>query len=131
MTGIDTYLARDSAALSLHAQRLDLIASNIANSATPGFKARDIDFASAFKDARETGGINLAGTNRRHLKTQADAGSAVKASYRVPNTASLDGNTVELGTEQVAFAENAARYEATLGIMNGRIQTLMSAIRGE
>jgi flagellar basal-body rod protein FlgB len=44
---------------------------------------------------------------------------------------SLDGNTVELHIEQVQFAENATRYEATLQFLNGRIRTLRSALRGE
>ena len=36
-------------ALELRSQRMGLIASNIANAATPGYKARDIDFAAALK----------------------------------------------------------------------------------
>ena len=51
--------------------------------------------------------------------------------YRVPISPSLDGNTVELHVEQVQFAENATRYEATLQFLNGRIKNLRSALRGE
>ena len=56
-------------------------------------------------------------------------GSELK--YRVPEQASLDGNTVEMGTEQAAFAENAVAYTATLGFLKGRVETLTRAIRGE
>ncbi|MEM8826164.1 MAG: flagellar basal body rod protein FlgB [Pseudomonadota bacterium] len=132
MNAIDDYLATGTQALALHARRLDLIASNIANAATPGFKARDIDFAAALKSA-DTGQA-MDRSHGAHLSAGTDpegASAAVSAGYRIPHQTSLDGNTVELGTEQVAFAENAARYEATIGILNGRIQTLMSAIRGE
>ena len=38
-------------ALELRSQRLSLLASNIANAATPGYKARDIDFEAALRDA--------------------------------------------------------------------------------
>ena len=105
---------------------MDLIASNIANVATPNYKARDIDFASALKDAQ---GASLQRSNASHLGPI--GGASAQAGYRVPQQSSLDGNTVELASEQVAFSENAVRYEATLSVLNGRIGTLMSAIKGE
>ena len=40
------------AALELRAQRMGLLTSNIANAATPGYKARDIDFAAALRTPR-------------------------------------------------------------------------------
>ena len=105
------------AALELRSQRMGVLASNIANAATPGYKARDIDFATALK-ARMTG---------------ADNGTATKAAelYRVPVMPSLDGNTVELQAEQVAFSENAVGYSATLSIIRGRVDTLTRAIKGD
>jgi flagellar basal-body rod protein FlgB len=100
-------------ALSLRQQRMTMIASNIANAATPNYKARDIDFASAIKDA-EAG---------------QPFGDAIK--YRIPTQPSLDGNTVELATEQTAFAENALAYRSSLSFLNGRISTISRALRGE
>ncbi|OYX61531.1 MAG: hypothetical protein B7Y89_12485 [Novosphingobium sp. 32-60-15] len=44
-------------ALELRSQRMGLLTSNIANAATPGFKAKDIDFATALK-ARTNGASN-------------------------------------------------------------------------
>jgi flagellar basal-body rod protein FlgB len=105
-------------ALALRSQRLGLLASNIANASTPGFKARDIDFAAALS-AAEAPGANVA--------------SAITAAtkFRVPMQASLDGNTVELNTEQTKFAENAVAYQTTLSFLNGRIETLKRSLRGE
>ena len=51
--------------------------------------------------------------------------------YRVPSQPSMDGNTVELSSEQTAFAENAIQYQTTLAFLNGRISTLTRALRGE
>jgi flagellar basal-body rod protein FlgB len=51
--------------------------------------------------------------------------------FRVPVTASLDGNTVELGVEQMEFAENTLRYQTSLQLLNRRISGLMTAIKGE
>lgn len=105
------------AALELHAQRMGLLTANIANAATPGYKARDIDFAAALKSA--VGGAN----------TQAAGASATR--YRVPVMPSLDGNTVELGNEQVAFSENAVGYATSLSFLSQRVGTITRAIKGE
>jgi flagellar basal-body rod protein FlgB len=51
-----------AAALSLREARLDVLASNLANADTPGFKARDIDFAQALTDA--TNASNSANVTR-------------------------------------------------------------------
>jgi flagellar basal-body rod protein FlgB len=105
------------AALELRSQRMALIASNIANAATPGYKARDIDFAAALQRS-------LAGTDSGH----AAEGTRL---YRVPVMPSLDGNTVELPTEQLAFAQNAVGYSATLSFIRSRIDTVTRALKGE
>ena len=128
MNAIDQYLKQDGTALSLRQKRLDILGSNIANAATPHFKARDIDFASAFKSA--TNGGDFVKTSSMHIDTGGSA-DTTDVKYRVPVSPSLDGNTVELHVEQLQFAENATHYEATLQFLNGRIQTLRSALKGE
>ncbi|MBY8824463.1 flagellar basal body rod protein FlgB [Sphingomonas colocasiae] len=105
------------AALEVRSQRMGLLSSNIANAATPGYKARDIDFKTAL-DAR----LNGAGS---------DAATAKAELYRVPLMPSMDGNTVELATEQVAFSENAVGYATTLSFIQSRVETLTRAIKGE
>jgi flagellar basal-body rod protein FlgB len=51
--------------------------------------------------------------------------------YRMPNSASLDGNTVEINTENSLFTENSMRYQATNTFLNSKIKGVMSALRGE
>lgn len=101
-------------ALELRSQRMGLIAANIANAATPGFKAKDIDFGAALQRATST----------------ADTAEAATL-YRVPVMPSLDGNTVELQNEQLAFSENAVGYSTTLEFIRGRVDTLKRALRGD
>ncbi len=117
MSGPDRLFGVHGAALALRSQRLSLLASNIANAATPGYKARDIDFGSALRMA--SGGM------------EAGAAASQAVSYRVPVTPSLDGNTVELSTEQTLFAENAVQYRTTLSFLEGRIGTIRRALKGE
>ncbi|MBM0171171.1 flagellar basal body rod protein FlgB [Altererythrobacter sp. C41] len=105
------------AALEIRAQRMGMLGSNIANAGTPGYKARDIDFAAAL-DAKLGGAPDGAAIDRA-------------TRYRVPVMPSLDGNTVEMATEQTAFAENAVAYTATLSFLSGRVEKLTRAIKGE
>ena len=105
------------AALEVRAQRMNVLGSNIANAGTPGYKARDIDFGAALQ-------ARLAGNDSDRTMERATV-------YRIPTMASLDGNTVEMATEQTAFAENAVAYTATLGFLKGRVETVTRAIRGE
>ena len=60
-----------------------------------------------------------------------DTAIASATRYRVPVMPSLDGNTVEMATEQTAFAENAVGYSATLSFIRGRVETITRAIKGE
>jgi flagellar basal-body rod protein FlgB len=128
LTGLDDPFGIHGAALAARSRRMELIASNIANAATPGYKARDVDFAATLKATVLGAGLDR--TQHAHLEPHRQVGNG-DALYRVPVQPSLDGNTVELATEQVAFAENAFQYETTLSILSGRISTLMAAIRGE
>ena len=100
-------------ALKLRGQRMNVLASNIANAATPNYKARDIDFASALQLAER--GQSTDGAMR----------------FRIPIQPSLDGNTVELATEQTAFAENALAYRSSLSFLQGRIGSISRALKGE
>lgn len=106
-----------AAALEVRSQRMGVLASNIANASTPGFKARDLDFNSALASAE---GAQARGS---------DFNAQLK--YRVPSQPSMDGNTVELSAEQTAFAENAVQYQTTLAFLNGRISQLSRALKGE
>ncbi|MDG5488979.1 flagellar basal body rod protein FlgB [Sphingomonas sp. BGYR3] len=106
------------AALAVRAQRMHVLASNIANSSTPGYKAKDIDFRAAMAAVEQPGTSSQAAINGATL-------------YRVPLQPSLDGNTVDLPLEQTAFAENAVAYQTTLAFLNGRIDTIKRALKGE
>ncbi len=104
-------------ALQVRAQRMGMLASNIANASTPGFKAKDVDFRAALASAEQGGNV--------------DRSIDGNTLYRRPLQPSLDGNTVELTTEQTAFAENAVAYQTTLAFLNGRISTITRALKGE
>jgi flagellar basal-body rod protein FlgB len=107
--------------LQLRSQRNEILASNIANASTPNYKARDINFGAELqKKLLEISNFD-----------NASGASQIDLEYRVPTALSLDGNTVELHIEQMEFAENVARYQASLSFLNQKISGLKSAIKGE
>ena len=128
MDSIKKQLTFFGSALNIRNKRNDIIASNIANAATPNYKARDINFLDEFKKVTNTGEIKT--THSNHIPTK-NYNISGKALYRDPIIASLDGNTVELSVEQMQFAENSMRYSTTVNFLNGKINKIMSAIRGE
>jgi len=122
-------------ALLLHGQRLGVLASNMANADTPGYKARDIDFTAVLASANGADDgeapLALATTAAAHIAGGTGASMPAELKYRNPYQASLDGNTVEMAVEQAAFSENNVRYQASLGFINGRIAELQYAIAGQ
>jgi flagellar basal-body rod protein FlgB len=128
MKMLDQHLAPHANALSIRNKRMEILGANIANAATPNYKARDIDFSQAFQQAMGTSG-NMLTTNAKHIGSLGAQGP--ESRYRVPLSASLDGNTVELHVEQLQFAENATRYEASLQFLSDRLRGMRTALRGE
>ena len=116
------------AALSLRARRNEILASNIANAATPHYKARDINFETEIKKYQKDGPISS--THDQHISVKRPVAPG-KVQFRKNVNPSLDGNTVELAVEQLEFAQNSMRYQSTLSFLSGKINTLMSAIKGE
>lgn len=129
MDRLDQFFGVHGQALQLRSERMGLLASNIANAATPNYKARDLDFAAALSGVQ---GLGLVRTSGAHLEfAQGGPGDRPAIRYRQPLQPSLDGNTVELATEQLQFAETALRYRSTIGMLNSRIQGLTSALKGD
>ena len=135
---LDSYLGVHADALRLREQRTELLARNLANADTPGYKARDLDFrgAMAATSGQPDGGTLLA-TQARHYGTSVEASGLEPGSteaflrYRTPLAPSLDGNTVDAQLEQAAFADNAVHYQATLSLLSSKFRSLMTAITGQ
>lgn len=128
MDSIKNQLSFYGSSLQLRGERNNIIASNIANAATPNYKARDISFEDEINKASNSG--SLKSTHNNHIAYNS-GNSFNEASYREPLVIALDGNTVELAVEQMQFSENTMRYQTTVNFLNGKIQKIMSAIRGE
>jgi len=123
---IGSILGKQAQGLYFHAQRAELLAANIANAETPGYRARDVDFRSALRAA---GVGSLEQSHERHMASNSRFQTAVF--YRKPDQSSINGNTVDMPKEQTAYAENALRYQVNLRFLDGKIKSMMLALRGD
>lgn len=130
MNSIDTAFAFQEKALSLRGYRQQLLAGNIANADTPNYKAMDIDFAKALRQAA-SGSLALERTSGMHMAGgQGNTLAGIQPQYRSAVQPSIDGNTVDSNIEQGQFSENALHYMATLQFLNLNIQSALQALKG-
>lgn len=135
--GLDKFFGINQQALTLHSRRSEILAGNLANADTPGFKARDIDFKAALQAVKAgAGDSSLKTTNAHHISTDGTMAGRVddvlgEMKFRTPSQPSLDGNTVDPLLEKAAFMENALLYQTNLQFLSGKIKTLKSALKGE
>ena len=129
-----------SDALLLRAERQWVLASNIANADTPGYVARDFNFAKTLQAAQgENGSVRQAlqaasPTHSQHMPLPTEkfgTDGKGRLGYSLTSQPSLDNNTVDLDRERANFVDNAVRYEATLRFLNGSAKTMLSAITGQ
>ncbi len=116
-----------SQALVLRAERQRIIAGNIANADTPGYKARDFEFASALRAA--TGSAATGEGIAQGVMASAGSRAQPVLRYAIPAQTNLDANSVDMDRERAAFADNAVKYEATLRFINGSVRTTLDAMK--
>ena len=138
LTGV---LDFQSEALVLRAERQRLVASNIANADTPGYVARDFDFAQALRNATagtaapgataSAAGSALGGPVAADLLAAGfgNGRAAPTLRYAQPSQTNLDSNTVDMDRERASFADNALKYESTLRFINGSVRTMLDAMK--
>ncbi|QEY18981.1 flagellar basal body rod protein FlgB [Cellvibrio sp. KY-GH-1] len=120
---IDKALGVHAQALDLRVQRSEILAANLANEDTPGFQARDLDFARELQRADSPFDIG-------DISASADGKAVPQLMYRTPMQASLDGNTVDLSMEQSNFSKNSMDFQTSLTFLNMKFQGLKQAIEG-
>ena len=115
-----------SQALVLRSQRQQLLASNIANADTPGYVARDFDFAAALRDATgRPAALRAWRASCRHMPGPGGAPATAQMRYAAPSQTNLDGNTVDMDRERANFVDNSVKYESTLRFINGHVRTML------
>lgn len=128
-SGFDPTIGALNTSLNLRLLNQNVISSNIANSDTPGYKAKAVEFESALRDAL--------GVGDRLPMAEGDAGHIIHRStdsvqpeiFDDPNgVESLDGNTVDRASEMAKMAENQILYDASTEMLKKKLGMLKYAI---
>ncbi|APO93885.1 flagellar basal body rod protein FlgB [Xanthomonas vesicatoria] len=127
-----SFLGVHGDALSLREQRMKLIASNLSNVDTPGYKAKDLNFEAALKSAQgmQDGGLMQA-TDAKHYEVGGSAGLNPFQITREADQPSLDGNTVDPDAERAAYGRAALEYRASLSFLESKVRSMLTAITGQ
>ncbi|NRA54638.1 MAG: flagellar basal body rod protein FlgB [Gammaproteobacteria bacterium] len=115
--------------IGIRSQRAEIIASNIINADTPHYKARDLDFATAMRNAKSTMSSSMSRTHEKHFNINASISDGI--SFRIPNQPDTgDGNTVDVQVERNLYMKNALEYQSSLQFLGGKFKGLNLAIKG-
>jgi len=127
---ITDYLGLHAQAMPLREQRMKLIASNLTNADTPGYKAQDLDFDAALRSAQGQAGNGLMRTTHE----QHHALNAGLNPFQIERTGmqpSIDGNTVDPDQERAAYGRAALEYRASLSFVEAKVRSMLTAITGQ
>lgn len=129
----DKALGVYESALSLRSQRAGVLANNLANVNTPGYKAQDINFKQALASSRGQSASHLkaVSTHAGHIGGEKNGRFSGETLYRTPSQPSINGNTVEEQTEHAEYMKNTLEFQAAFTMLNSKFKGLSKAIRGE
>jgi len=115
--------------LDLRAQKQQVIASNIANAETPGYKAQKMTFEDSLRNAISRPELASKTTNSKHFAVSGGSISAVHGtiSQQIGIAQFGDGNTVSIDDEMLDLAENQLLFEASSQIIKKKFSMLKFA----
>ena len=127
--GFDKGFQLHTQGMLIRSQRAEVIASNIANADTPGYKAKGLDFNQALAQAANNQKMGMSRTNDKHFDIRTELNNSVD--YRVPNNPDTgDGNTVDVQVERNLYLKNSMEYQASIQFLNGKIKAMKKVISG-
>ncbi|HPV02601.1 MAG TPA: flagellar basal body rod protein FlgB [Clostridiales bacterium] len=110
--------------------RNEVIAQNIANVDTPGYKKSSVAFEEYLQGASEKGRFKGNTTDRRHIpigRSNENAKIRIVKDYRELSTR-LDGNNVDIEAEMSEMAKNDIRYYTLVQSISSSYQRIRSVI---
>ena len=117
-------------AVNVRNDRMEVIAGNLANANTPGYKARDINFQEAMRNANYGQQHHLTRTSDKHM---AGSGNILPRDIQFRETTQPDtgdGNNVEVQIERNMFLDNGLRYQASLQFLGDKFKGMKKAVSG-
>ena len=127
--GFDKGFELHAQGMQIRSQRAEVIAGNIANADTPGYKAKGMDFQKAMQQASLQQDMGMTRTNAKHFDVRTELNN--HTDFRTPNQPDTgDGNTVDVQVERNLYLENSLEYQAGVQFLTGKIKALQKVISG-
>lgn len=115
-------------------KRADVVAANIANAETPGYRALGYDFEeqlASLAGLDQTTPLKVGDDKHfRNSFTRSDGTVEPDVYVRPTESVPEDGNTVDMDKEMVTMADNQILYKSAIEIINRKIGSLKYAING-
>ncbi len=123
LPAIDNMTSLLSTFLDVQSRRSEVVAGNLANVDTPGYVAKELNFADFLRNAAQE--------SLTTVTTQSPSAgiSSLQIVEQQPTAVGLDGNTVDAGREMSTLAEAGMKYLEGTQLLQMRLRTLRSAIR--
>ncbi|BCJ91598.1 flagellar basal body rod protein FlgB [Terrihabitans soli] len=116
--------------MAWHEQRQGVLAQNVANADTPGYKTRDLENLSFPELAAKTGGasgVTMVATDPRHMGPGAP-GAAMRDERRKPYEVTPQGNAVVLEDEVMRVSQNVQDYQMAADLYSRGLGMLKMAV---
>ncbi len=116
-------------ALDASSLKQELIANNIANIETPGYKRKKLVFENLLSESMKEMKLSMTTTHKNHISASVDS---LPYYIQTDNSFSerLDGNNVNIDVEMADQAKNSIKYNALISQTSGQLRRLKNAIKG-
>lgn len=114
-------------ALDVHFRRHGVLTGNLANSETPHYQARELDFAGTLEKAFGNGTSPLVTTDSKHMDLGGNSGDMIV--FDNAGAMGADGNNVDLDVTMGKISANARAYESAVGLMSQKFRLLKGFVR--
>lgn len=115
-------------ALNYSSTKQKVIAQNISNADTPGYKAKNVSFQSELNNAIST--VTGQSTNSKHFNIQSSNRAGVTITTDRATSYNHTGNNVDIDKEMADLATNQIYYNAMIERISGKFNSLQTVIKG-
>lgn len=115
-----------------HADRQKVVAENVANASTPGFKPHDLspqDFGAMVRGEAPQGNLGLTMTNVQHMAPKTAMSPGAKVVLSPDSETTMDGNAVVLEEQMLRMAESRMQFQAAVGFYEKSIAMMRMAAK--
>ena len=125
----DPVIGALNTAMNLRLLNQNVIASNIANADTPEYRAKEVDFEQAFRNALGAGDrLQLEASHPEHKIPRVSDPVHPEVVEQIGNSENLDGNNVDRGAEMAKMSQNEILYNASIEMLKKKLKSLEYAI---